>query len=639
MPVTGINLEMWKKMEDYPNMKKTFKPGNKTGLIVLMVIVLACLTAPNLMAMNRLLAENPLLYSGLQKPALAAWDTFVCRVGMVENRITNTTFEKGTGTNDWTILIGDDAAELPSMNWKTPPIYVSNNHMNLYLYYASLRIGYNNMLVHLAGDRASAIDTKSNISDPTAVSLYDTHFSIDDQSTLVPDQLKIGMRVHENTYAWSESYRDDFIIYDFYLVNIKTPADTLDSVFVALHADCDLSTAEGGSDAQAYSRDDKVAYYKDDVTHEYISYMYDSDNPAVPGNDSAGNKTPKESSGFIGSRLLYCPPIVGETEGTRQVGHAWWDWNSDPSSDQEWYGRLADATFLEPPPSPHDYRYLQKLGPFMIPPGDSIRIVFAFGLGDGLASLRANLGWAKTLYDRDWVGPAAPPSPTFTLAPGDRQVVVEWNTVSETVLDPLTGEADFEGYRLWRKTATGNWSLLMDCDKIDSVGQNTGLVHSFVDYNVVNNFQYVYAITSYDKGDPVNGIEMLESGKGVGQRITPGQYSLTPDASRSGIHAVPNPFVIGSPSDWGQTPTKDDPSTDRIVFVNLPENATVRIYTLTGDLLQTLHANRHAEFGWERSVGWNVITDKMQGIVSGLYLFVVSAPGQDDFIGKFAVVR
>jgi hypothetical protein len=632
-------VKQWKKMEDYFNMKEIFKPGNKTGLIALTVFVLACLMTPNLLAMNRMLAENPLLYSGLRKPSLAAWDTFVCKVGMVENRITNTTYEKGTGTNDWTILIGDDAAELPSMNWKTPSIYVANNYMNLYLYYASLRIGYQDKMVRLSGDRATPIETKSSATDPTAISLYDTHFYIDDQSPLVPNDLKIGVRVHEYTYAWSESYRDDFIIYDFYIVNINAAPETLNGVYVGLHADCDLSTAEGGSEAQAYSRDDKVAYYRDDATNEYISYMYDSDNPAVPGNDSAGNKTPKESAGFLGSRLLYCPPAIGSTEPTVQYGHAWWDWNSDPSSDQEWFSRLSDLTFLDPPPSPHDYRFFQKLGPFKINPGDSIRVTFAFGLGEGLEGLRTNMAWAKTLFDRDWVGPAAPPSPAYTLVPGDRQVTITWDDVSESARDPLTGEEDFEGYRLWRKTSVGNWALLMDCDKIDSIGQNTGLVHSYVDYDVVNNFQYVYAITAYDKGDPVNGIEMLESGKGTGKEVTPGQYTLTTDAAQSGIHVVPNPFVISSPSGWGQVPTKDDPSTDRIVFVNLPENATVRIYTLTGDLLKTLEAARSSQFGWERSVGWNVITDKMQSVVAGLYLYVVSAPGQDDFIGKFAIVR
>jgi hypothetical protein len=114
---------------------------------------------------------------------------------------------------------------------------------------------------------------------------------------------------------------------------------------------------------------------------------------------------------------------------------------------------------------------------------------------------------------------------------------------------------------------------------------------------------------------------------------------MSTDAAKSGIHVVPNPFVSQSASDFGYRPTTNDPSTDRIIFVNLPEDATVRIYTLTGDLIKTLRTTRDARLGWEKVASWNIITENMQGIVSGLYLYVVSAPGQSDFIGKFAVVR
>ena len=627
------------KTEDYSNMRKTNSAGKRLSLVILMAFLMVAVAAVDLPAMNRQVAENPLYGAGrLAKAAAAPGDTFVCDVGTIENRISNSTYEKQTGTNDWTIIIGDDALELSSMQWKTPTQYVAGGHTNHYLYYSSLRLGYDNKLVHLAPDRATAIETKSNIDDPTAISLYDTHFYIDDQSALVPDALKIGVRVHENTYAWSESYRDDFIIYDFWIVNLNQQ-DSLAPFYVGLHADCDLSTAEGGESAQAYSRDDKVGYYGDEAAGEYISYMYDADNPTVPGNDSAGNKTPKEAAGFLGSRLLYCPPVVGQTVPTRQTGHAWWDWNSDPSGDQEWFTRMTDTSFLPPPPSPHDYRFFQKLGPFSISPMDSIRVVFAFGMGAGLEALRANLGWADTLFRYDWVGPAAPPSPSFTLTPGDRQVTIEWVATPEIVDDPLSHEVDFEGYRLWRKTQTGNWALLMDCDKVDSIGPNTGLVHSYVDYDVMNNFQYTYTITSYDKGDPIHGIEALESGKGVGQMVAPGMYSMSTDADNTGIHAVPNPFVMRSAPDYGFQPNVDDPSTDRITFINLPEDATVKIYTLTGDLLTTIKTDRNPRLGWQRVASWNLITDKTQAIVSGLYLFVVSAPDFDDFIGKFAVVR
>lgn len=617
-------------------MKKTLSAGNKAGLVVLVFLLAAGLCWQDAEARSRQAVDNPLLnHGGLGKAGVPIDATEVtCRVGMVENRICNTTFEKVTGTEDWTIIIGDDALELPSMVWKTPSRY----SMNSYLYYASLRLGYQNKLVHLSSDRATPIDTTSNVFDTTAISAFDTHFYIDDQSPRVPDELKIGVRVHEYTYAWSESYRDDFIIYDFWIVNINQ-RDTLNEFYVALHADCDVATAEGGDGAQAYSRDDLADYYRDDVNKEYISYIYDGDNPTVPGNDIGGNKIPKECAGYIGSRLLYCPPVMGTTDTTRQTGHGWWDWNSDPSDDEEYYARVSDTSWLAPPPSPHDFRYLQKMGPFSIPAGDSIRVVLAFGIGEGLEGLRTNLAWAAKLFEDNWIGPSAPPSPSFTVTcEGNNQVTIEWSDTPENTPDPSTGEYDFEGYRVWRKTQTGPWTLIMECDKIDSIGPNTGLVHSFVDHGVNDYYPYWYSVTSYDKGYPLQGIEPLESGKGVGKRIEVGVNFKTANPE-TGIHVIPNPFVARIDPDFGYLANVDFPSTDRIVFVNLPDNATIRVYTLTGDLLTTLKTSRDANGDWEKRANWDLITDKMQTVVSGLYLYVVSAPGEDDFIGKFAVVR
>ena len=614
-------------------MKRTFSPGNKAGLLILIALLIFSLAATPALAMNKQVAENPLLYQGLAKVAVT--DQIICNAGTVENLISNSTSEFATGTNDWTIIIGDDSAEQPSMIWKTPAIYADINH---YLYFASLRLGYNGHLIRLAQDRATNITVRRFGQDADALSLFDTEFFISDTSAFVPTQYRVGVGVRQKTYAWSEAYRDDFIIYDWWIYNFTDAP--LEPFWAGLHADCDVSTAEGGTGTQAWSRDDLVGYVRDSLSGEYISYMYDGDNPTVPGNDTGGRLSPKESAGYIGSRLLYCPPAIGDTEPSVQKGHGWWDWNSDPSDDNaaaEWFDRLSDGLWLDPPPSPHDYRFYQKFGPFSIPAMDSIRVMVAFGIGEGLAGLRANLEWAKLLYDNNWVGPSSPNAPQYTVTPGDGEVTITWDAGAEASIDPLTGEQDFEGYRLWKKTKTG-WSLLMECDLINDIGFNTGLVHSYVDYDVHNGFQYTYTVTSYDKGDLVNNIESLESGLGAGVAVQPGIYSETADANVTGIHVYPNPFVAQSAPDFGFTPDQNNPATERIVFVNLEPNSTIRIYTMTGDLITTIK-NAESNSQWEKVAAWDLITDNRQTIVSGLYIYVVEAPGQDDFIGKFAVIR
>jgi hypothetical protein len=629
--------------------RETFR-GAGGCLMILALLLLISLPAQ---AMDKRVAENPLLFysPGNAKPAVV--DNIVCAVGQVYNRISNSTVERVTGTNDQCILIGDDALSIGSMRRQTPAIYAA---INDYLYLGSFRVGRGSKLVHFSTDTSPGITTKSSASDSTAVSLFDTYFKISDQSPIIGPGDKFNVEVHQRTYAWSETYRADFIVYDWWVLNLN---DTdLDSIFIGHHEDCDVSVPEGGSGAQAYSRDDLVYWFRDSTLvdgkweREQISYMYDGDNPNVSGDDTGGNKIPKESTGYIGSRLLYCPPVMGVTDtadfSTIQSGSGWWDWNSDPGTDADWMARISDGLWLPPPPSVHDYRFLQKLGPFVIPAHDSIRVVVAFGVGEGLDGLRKDLGWADSLYKNSqkpelgyrWLGPSAPVAPQFTLTPGDRQVNIEWNTLAETTPDPATGQINFEGYRVWRKTGEqGAFTLLLDCDAIDDIGLNTGVVHSYLDSDVNNGFQYFYVVTAYSRGDPSIGLDSFESGKAGAIAVQPGLNVGTRDAAASGIHVVPNPFVKVSPAGFGFSPDNNNPASERLLFVNLPEtaNVTITVFSLTGDEIIKLKKSDYNS----AVMDWDLISKNRQDVVAGLYLYVVESdkPGFKNFIGKFLVVR
>ncbi len=74
-------------------------------------------------------------------------------------------------------------------------------------------------------------------------------------------------------------------------------------------------------------------------------------------------------------------------------------------------------------------------------------------------------------------------------------------------------------------------------------------------------------------------------------------------------------------------------------FANLPQaNNTIEIYTLSGDLVQTIIHDGTGGYG---EASWNLISRNGQEIVSGIYLFVVHSDDDrfEDFIGKFVVVR
>ena len=396
--------------------------------------------------------ENPeLVKYNEQPPLILEVEDVVCSVGAVQNRISNSTHERATGSNDWTILIGDDSAELPSMLWTVPEQYPDNH----YLYFASLRVGYNGHQIMLAADTTTGSPGIDVLEPPQSLSDFDTHCYLTDTLGVVPEENRVGIQVDQNTYAWSEEDANDFIIYEYWIKNLTFTARN--DVYVALHADCDVSTAEGGTGALNWSRDDLVSYYRDDISKEYISYMYDGDCPEYPGNDIGGRRTPKESAGYIGSRLLYCPPRMGETESTIQSGHGWWDWNSDPSPADafaDWYDIMSDGIWMDDPPSPHDFRFLQKTGPFSIPAHDSIKVVFAFGIGEGLSGMRSNLNNAALLYQNDYVYFDLPPATPLDFGGSSNGNGLDFAWRANT-------ESDLAGYNIFMSAnAEGPFQLI-----------------------------------------------------------------------------------------------------------------------------------------------------------------------------------
>ncbi len=94
------------------------------------------------------------------------------------------------------------------------------------------------------------------------------------------------------------------------------------------------------------------------------------------------------------------------------------------------------------------------------------------------------------------------------------------------------------------------------------------------------------------------------------------------------IKVVPNPYIVRNA--W-------EASRDysRIAFTHLPDKCSIRIYTLSGDHLQTLE-HESAEF--DGNENWDLLTKNNQKIAAGIYIYYVDSE-YGEKIGKFAVVR
>jgi hypothetical protein len=590
------------------------------------ILVLSLLMLSNLALARNKNVQN-LTPANIAKPA--TYGETIINIGKVHNFFSNSTNTFAGGGNEQTFIIGRDDLAEPSMDWLEGG-YPSND----YLYFGVLRLGTGGNEVRFSN--LTCEDWTIKVNDEDAVSPYDVSFSMTDA---LAGAVMVGITASQTVHAWSESYRDDFFIIEYDIT--YTGSGSLTDLYAWYHMDCDISDASGGTGDLAYSIDDKPGYYlgtdKNGKT-EHLSYMYDADSPWHPGDDTGGRLTPKESLGYLGSRVIDSPPITGDATGATansQTGHQWWDWNSDPSLGGEFYNLAAKGEFKADPGSPHDYRYMQILGPFTVNSNETIHLAFGYGIGEGLDGLRANLQWAYDLYWNDFRGPAAPSVPAVTLEKGDGFVRVMWNNASESSADPLSGQVDFEGYRLYRSSDKTNWTLLGEFDLVDDMGQNTGMpaknnagLYEYLDQDVTNGFLYYYTVAAYDKGSA--DLTSLETGKVFNLYAEPGPVP-TVGLDENKIRVVPNPFIVKAP--WDFTPTNENPSEERLQFQNIPRGAKITVFNLAGDEIITLNQS-----GNDGYVNWNLISKNTQKVVSGLYLYVVES-GDDSFIDKFVVVR
>lgn len=175
--------------------------------------------------------------------------------------------------------------------------------------------------------------------------------------------------------------------------------------------------------------------------------------------------------------------------------------------------------------------------------------------------------------------------------------------------------------------------------------------YEYVDRDVHNGFLYFYSVTATDHNITINADNTVTiSGEGIAgdpgssfsdtRPGTEAQTAAERAANGANIYAYPNPATRDALEDFQQFyPNADDPTGVRVCIANLPAaQNTVKIYTLDGDLVETLEHDGSTGYG---EVCWNLVSRNGQEVVSGIYLFSVESGDDrfDDFIGKFVVIR
>ncbi|MCF7808834.1 MAG: fibronectin [Candidatus Marinimicrobia bacterium] len=314
-------------------------------------------------------------------------------------------------------------------------------------------------------------------------------------------------------------------------------------------------------------------------------------------------------------------------------------------------------------------------GPFDIPPGESVVIIEAEGINGLSRQMCEDIGarWLQAyentadagpfdlpdgsqtgdedVYKNTWVAtgkdsimltfsralrnldsgfnipqPPLPPE-NFTVQSGGDRIILSW------LASPSESDADFGGYRLFRAIGKSDTvhTEIFACGKGTS---NPTIVHEFEDTTPVRGQSYFYYVVAFNDGSN-NQTEMnpkgeLHSGRFYTQTTQGAYLRRQAGATLEDIRIVPNPFNVKASG----TAMAYFEQFDKIMFLDVPGQCTIRIFTERGDLIKTME---HTDGSGDHE--WRLNTDYRQTLVSGVYLVHFETPEGLSAYRKLLVIR
>ncbi|MBV6511238.1 MAG: hypothetical protein FMNOHCHN_00717 [Ignavibacteriaceae bacterium] len=102
------------------------------------------------------------------------------------------------------------------------------------------------------------------------------------------------------------------------------------------------------------------------------------------------------------------------------------------------------------------------------------------------------------------------------------------------------------------------------------------------------------------------------------------------------VNVYPNPlFAFNPETSYNSQAYSDDPF---VTFTNLPEEVTVKIFTVSGALVRTLTQADKLDGVGSPFLRWDLENENGLRVASGMYLAIVSSPGFGEKILKFGVI-
>ncbi|MFC1543470.1 hypothetical protein ACFL4K_02890, partial [Candidatus Neomarinimicrobiota bacterium] len=276
-------------------------------------------------------------------------------------------------------------------------------------------------------------------------------------------------------------------------------------------------------------------------------------------------------------------------EKNMEVGKAWLNGTAVPPPGFV-YGETADERVDNLPPQ---FKAYPDLAPTF---NDWAKDCW---VATGKDSLFMNISAAQWAVRNNYNVPIPPPPPSIEVKSLPDKINITWNDDSEAA-------ADFAGYRVYRSNYPDTaYAPIFECGE----GTANPLTHSYDDTDAQRGFAYFYSVVAFDDGiqniPDFNGKKQsLESGIYL-NRTTQGAHLTRPAGTLATVRVVPNPYNINA-QDLQYT---SEP--DKIMFLDLPFECTIKIYTESGDLIKTID---HSGSGDEP---WGVLAEQQSATDSG----------------------
>ncbi|HAH52101.1 MAG TPA: hypothetical protein DCL80_12945 [Balneola sp.] len=519
------------------------------------------------------------------------------------------------------------------------------------------------------------------------------------------------------SYNWGFPFTENFTILKYDITNnsdLHALPETWDSVYVGMYADLVVRNVNSATETGGAFFNKNGVGFMDSLN---TMYAFDAGSPDDPSINTYGAVS---IIGAEYRNSFFHPDNPDTLDGkftetgfnVPDLGPSYWLFSAGagaftaPANDNDRYDRMAqqfpykdnEQNLREDGQSGNgNYISFISMGPFpQVEPGETITVYFVFSAAlkpdqfqgqpgksvdneDSRVNMVSTINSANSVFrgedknkngvldpgeDTDGNGeltrylfPTPPDNPKTKIVLEAGKVSIYWDKTAEESVDRVSGEMDFEGYRVYSsdlgQDINPNSRLIREFDKPNNnIGFDVGFnevelnepvtfegdtVEYYYKYdlsNLLSGWQYQVSVTAFDRGDAEFGVESLETSTNANAvRVFPGTPTNTnfgDDGFEVGVY--PNPYKVNAAWDG---PNEGD---RKLYFYNLPSKAEIRIYTIAGDIIAELEHDSETYSGdisWFDDFSddprvlpggehaWDLQSEANQILTTGLYLFTV----------------